>query len=155
MTLENIVHKSLSESDYVAGRHEWSAADPDSGWSVCLTAERRDQWSTVAWEVALRRDRQQGDLATWAQRIAERVTLEPFKVIEVDAARNEGLLRSVRPTERDGKLYYYELFLKGTASALMRRYQASHEAGDKRQQVAFALANEALAKVIGDVSADK
>ena len=37
------------------------------------------------------------------------------------------LSRSEKPSSRKGKLFYYEILLKGTAEAQLRRYQATHE----------------------------
>jgi hypothetical protein len=47
------------------------------------------------------------------------------------------------------------VLLYGTAAATVRRYQASHEAGARREQVAFALTHEALAKLAGDLTSAK
>jgi hypothetical protein len=131
------------------------AADPATGWTAYLTADRHDAWTTVAWEMSLRRATSSGDLAAWAQRIAERSTglLEPLRVVEVDGPANQALVRSVAPTERDGKTFYYELVLRGTSSALVRRYEGAHDSG-KRTQVPFVLTNEVLAKWVGDLTGE-
>lgn len=156
MTLANILRQKLSESA-AHGRHEVAAADADCGWAAYLTADHHDQWSTVAWELSLRRGAGSGDVAAWAQRVAERTggLMEPLAVIEVEPSLRQALVRSAVPTERDGKLYYYEVLLKDHASALVRRFEASHDAGQKRQQVPFVLTNEALLKLVGDLTAEK
>ena len=40
-----------------------------------------------------------------------------------------------------------------TAEAVLRRYQGSHEAGKRREQVLFPLTHEALARVVSDLAA--
>ncbi|HZT83072.1 MAG TPA: hypothetical protein VFA26_22780, partial [Gemmataceae bacterium] len=73
--------------------------------------------------------------------------------VEVDAARNEALLRSVEPTRRGDDAFYSELLLRGTRAAELRRYRAARPDA-RREQVAFALTHEALAKVVGDLTAE-
>jgi hypothetical protein len=155
MTLASIVRQKLSETPPADKRHELSASDPSGTWTVYLTADRRDAWTTVAWELSVRRATGGGDVAAWAGRIAERTSglLEPLRVVEVDTANHQALVRSEPPSERDGKVSYYEVLLKGSSSALVRRYEGSHASG-KREQVAFALTNEVLAKWVGDLTAE-
>ena len=76
--------------------------------------------------------------------------MEPNKVIEIDRVRNESLLTSVpaRSCAMD-RSSTIELVLHGTSGALMRRYQAWPEPGQKRIQVPFALTNEALGEAGG------
>src|SRR5262249_48481147 len=113
---------------------------------------------SALWEVSLQRvARARGEvtLESWAKGIASRVTglLEPLQVLEIDVQRNEALLRSNEPTRRSSDLFYYELLLKGTQGAILRRYQAN-PSGGHREQVPFVLTHEVLAKLIGDVAAD-
>jgi hypothetical protein len=95
------------------------------------------------------------DLKGWAEAIEGRHTglLEPLKVIEIDPLRNEGLLRSTTAARRGDSLFYYEILLKGTRSALVRRYQAKQAGTRSREQVAFTLTHEALAKLAGELTA--
>src|SRR5439155_14991837 len=132
-----------SEAPPAEGRHDFNVTDPASGWSMYLTAERRDAWTTVAWEMALRRPAAGDDVAAWAEHVAESASglLERLHVVEVDTQGNEALLRSHPPTERDGKIFYYEVLLRQTSSALVRRFEGTHAHG-KRDQVAFVLTNE-------------
>lgn len=156
MTLENTVQQKVSEWRPPGGRQSLTVRDEPSGWSVTLTADRCDELGCLLWE--LRLHRQSGaegqTLGAWADGIARRVSglLESLKVVEVDAERNEALLRSATPTEKGDKLFYYEVLLKNTTSALVRRYQANGD-GNRRTQVAFALTYEALAKFAQDLSA--
>ena len=158
MTLANILRRKLSDTPSAGepapgARHELSVADDTSGWTVYLTADRRDRWTTVAWELALRRGTPQGDVASWAQRIAERTggLLETLRVVEVDAANDRALVRSALPSEEEGKLFYYEVLLHGTTSALVRRFEGVHGSG-KRQQISFALTNEVLTRLVGSLT---
>ena len=155
MTLASIIRQKLSEAPAANTRHQFVADDPHSGWTLYLTAERRDAWTAVTWEMCLRRAASGGDVASWAQRVAQRSSglLEALRVVEVDLANNKALIRSEPPTERDGKVSYYEVVLEGAASALVRRFEATHTSGN-REQVAFVLTNEVLAKWMGDLTAD-
>ncbi len=153
MTLASTVRQKLNETSAADKRHELMATDPDGGWSVHVTADRRDAWVTVAWEICLRRATSGGDVGAWAQRVADSANglLEALQVVEVDAPNHKALLRSHPPTERDGKVSYYEIVLRETSSALVRRYEGTHLSG-KREQVPFVLTNEVLAQFIGDLA---
>ena len=65
--------------------------------------------------------------------------------------RKEAQIRSSTPLVRGDKSYYYELLLKGLGVAVLRRYQGSQGAAG-REQVAFALTHEAIAKLAGDLA---
>jgi hypothetical protein len=129
-----------------------------SGWAVQLTVERNDEWGCAAWELSLRRTDMPSDagveaLRTWAANVAGRVTglMDPLKLVEVDAERREALVRSAHPRKRGSGLYYYEIFFKGLAEAVVRRYQGFAE-GKPRAQAAFPLTHEALARVINELA---
>ena len=155
MTLASIVRQKLSETPAADQRHELMAAEEASGWAAHVSADRRDAWTTVAWEVILRRASTGGDVAAWANRIAQTANglLEPLHVVEVDAPHHRALVRSNPPTERDEKIFYYEVVLHATSSALVRRFEGTHADG-KRDQIPFVLTNEVLAKFIGDLAAE-
>ncbi len=147
MTLENTLLERLSEWQPGAGRQDLHVAA--EGWSATVTADRADVLGCLVWELNVRRDGSAGtDVRAWASAAAERITglLEPLKVVEIDSERNEAQLRSDTPTQRGDKRFYYELLLRGNATALLRRYQT-------REQTAFALTHEVLAKVADDVTA--
>ncbi|MCI0378393.1 MAG: hypothetical protein L0215_12360 [Gemmataceae bacterium] len=153
MTLENTLRQKLAEAKPAHTRHDWSVHDEASGWHVYLTADHRDQFTTVAWELKLRRGSHSADLASWADRAAKATgLLESLKVVEVDVGRQEALLRSDQPAERDGRTFYYEVLLQSAGAVLMRRYQGSHQTA-KRDQVPFVLTNETLAKLAGVLTA--
>jgi hypothetical protein len=157
MTLDEILLQKLSEWHPPPGRQDLSVADPASGWAVTLTADQRDVLGCLVWELTVRRTTSatEGSLQAWADRVAARTTglVEPLTVVEVDTLRDEALLRSNEPSQRGQGLYYYEILLKGTREALVRRYQASHQAGDRREQIAFALTYEVLANLVWTLTA--
>jgi hypothetical protein len=158
MTLENTVLEKLAEWHPPAGRHTLTVPDQGAGWSVAVTADRSDVLGCLVWELAVRRTGPAAadqTLRGWAERTVARVVglLEPLKVHEIDPERNEALLRSAAPLERGANLFYYEALLHGASAATVRRYRASH--GGRREQVAFALTHEALAKFVADLTAAK
>ncbi|MCC6419386.1 MAG: hypothetical protein IT429_14215 [Gemmataceae bacterium] len=161
MTLANTVLARLSEWRPPQGRQTLAVTDPASGWTAALTADRADVVGCLVWEIALRRDAASADgpqdLRAWAEGAAARVTglLEPLAVHEVDSGRNEALLRSTGPSRRSDQLFYYEVLLRGTTAAVVRRYQASPQSIERRQQVAFALTHEALAQFVANLAGVK
>ncbi|HJT75742.1 MAG TPA: hypothetical protein VJ739_00935 [Gemmataceae bacterium] len=156
MTLDEALLEKLAEWRCDSRRTLTTSAE-GGPWSVALTADRADQLGCLVWELALRRATPPGlPLGAWAGRTAGRVTglLEPLKVVEVDDPRNEAMLRSDKPARRGDELFYYELLLKGNGEAQLRRYHASRRGPARREQVAFALTHEALAKLVADLTAD-
>jgi hypothetical protein len=157
MTTADTIAESLAAwQPYGSGRHSWSHALPAQGWDVTLSADKADSVGCVAWELTVARaDTAPAGLTTraWADRIASQVTglLEPLKVIEVDEAGSEAILRSTGPSKKGSVVGYYEVALSGTARAAVRRYQADTKAGTPRTQVGFALTHEVLAKLIEDL----
>jgi hypothetical protein len=160
MILPDTFLEKLAEWRPTGGRKALSLPIEGSGWSVALTADRHDELGSLVWELELRRTAADvagaNALNSWAQRFAGRATglLEPLKVVEVDAERSEALLRSDEPSRRSDTLFYYEILLKNNTAAAVRRYRAADGAG-KREQIAFALTHEALAKLVGDLIAEK
>jgi hypothetical protein len=141
------------------GRHTLTAAPEGAGWTAAVTADRADEVGCLLWELTLRRTAPPAagwSVQAWAGRVAGRVTglLEPLAVYEVDALRDEALLRSDEPAQRGEALFYYELLLKGSGEALLRRYRAAHNGQARREQATFALTHEALAKLASDLTAD-
>jgi len=159
MTLSETVLRKLSEwHPSGAGRHVLAASN--AGWTVSVTADRCDSMGCLVWELSLTRKTAaaaSASLSNWAEGVAKRVQslAEALKVIEVDKLRNEALLRSEKPSQRGEHVLYYEILLRGTQSATLRRHQGQHTAGSHRQQVGFALTHEALAKLAEDVAADQ
>lgn len=157
MTLTESLLPRLSEWHPAgAGRHSWSAAAPEAGWAVHLTADKADSLSCLVWELALARtgDAPEGlTLKTWAEGVAARATglLEPLKLLEIDEARGEALLRSDGPAKKGERVAYYEVRLFGLTRAVVRRFAADRTQSG-REQVAFALTHEVLAKLAGDIA---
>src|SRR5262245_16268539 len=154
MTLANTVRQKLSEWRPEAGRQDLTVTAKDG--SLTLTADRREELGCLVWELGVRRATPAGEtVQSWADRIAQRVSglLEPLKVVEVDVAKNEGILRSTQPQARDEEVLYNEVHLKGTRHAVLRRYQA--QSTGRRKQIAFALTHEAIAKLADDLATAK
>jgi len=153
MTLENIVLRKLAETTPSSERHHVLVTE--GPWTVTVTADRRDDLSSRVWVVDLeRRAPMTGNVVAWADRVAKKVSglMESLKVVEVDAAKHEALLRSSQPTQKGEDLFYYEVRLRGTARASVRRFQGAH--GKGREQIAFAATNEAIAKLVADIAAE-
>jgi hypothetical protein len=145
MKLNETIFRQLDEWQPPEGR---STLDVKEGnVSVGITADRNDELGTLAWEVALKRPAAAGTVRAWADRCAEQVTglPEPLKVLEVDADREEAVLRSSKTTRRGDDRYYYEVVLTGTTEARLRRYQAK---ATRRTQVTFPITHEALGRVV-------
>ncbi len=183
MTLVEKLLQRLADWRPAEGRQTLGIADEDMDWAVSLTADRYDSLGCLVWEMTLRRtgnlrvqpgdpspqplspaagERGRGEgaseeLHAWANNVAQRVTglLEPLKVVEVDTLRNQALLRSQAPTRRGNDLFYYEVLLTGLQEANVRRYQAAQIDRPRREQIAFALTCESLAKLAGDLFADR
>jgi len=130
---------------------------------VSLTADRADELGCLVWEMTLRRSAPLAGadaqaLRAWADRAAGRARglLETLKVVEVDAERDEAILRSDTPSAKGEDRFYYEVHLKGTGVVVVRRYRGSLAGSNpKREQVAYALTHEALARLAADLTAEK
>ena len=139
------------------GRHSWSEAFPDAGWTVHLAADHNDVVGALVWELTLARTAAAPDglgLKDWAGQIADRVSglMEDLKLLEVDDARQEAVLRSDDPTRKGDLALYFEVRLYGLAKAVVRRFQADTAAGTRREQITFPITHEALAKLAWDIA---
>jgi hypothetical protein len=133
----------------------------ENGWTTGVTAESTDTVGGRLTDLTVSRPAPAepatgAGLKTWADRIADRTTglLEPLKLIEVDDARLEAVLRSETPAVRGNSVEYYEVHLRGKRSASLKRYRATWSGSGKRRAVPFALTHEAIAKVAGDLAAE-
>lgn len=157
MTLTEKLQQKLSEwTPQGTGRHALAVAAPEAGWSATVTADRADTLSCLVWELALTRTGPAPDgpaLGAWAGAVAKRATglLEPLRLLEADDARGEALLRSDAPAKKGERVAYYEVRLFGTDRATVRRFAADRTQSG-REQVAFALTHEVLAKLAGDIA---
>ena len=134
----------------------------EGAWTIDVTADRADELGCLVWELGVRRSGaaaalDAAGLKAWGERVAERATglMEPLKLVEVDAPRGEALLRSEAPTPKGDDLLYYEVLLRSSGTGNLRRYRGSHQTGNRREQVPFALTHEALAKLAGDLTAER
>jgi hypothetical protein len=59
------------------------------------------------------------------------------------------------PSVRGDKRLYYEVLLKNTTEAQVRRFQGTLATAEPRSQVAFALTHEVLARLAKDLAADE
>jgi len=137
------------------GRQSLTVTDEAGGWATTLTVDRADQLGCLVWELSSRKGAPVAlPLDAWAQRVAERVTglLESLKVVEIDANRGEALLRSESPAARAEQVSYYEVLLGIAGHAGLRRFIGPRTGPGKRQQTAFALTHEAVAKLAFDLT---
>jgi len=157
MTLDEALLQKLARWRPDSGRQTLEVAHPDSGWAVSLSASQVELLGARLWEVALRRSTPLagGDLGARAAQVARRATglLEPLKVLEVDTTRDVALLRSDKPGQWGEGRFYYELLLQADGAVTVRRYQTPDRGEPRRQQVAFTLTHEALAKLVRDLTA--
>jgi hypothetical protein len=129
------------------------------GWNVAVTADRSDDLGCLVWELAVARatpSAEPVDVRAWGDQVAQRATglLEHLKLLEVDGQRHQAVLRSEEPARRGDDVFYYEVTLAGNGAGSVRRYHAAR-AGGTRGQVGYALTHEALAKLVGDLTAGK
>jgi hypothetical protein len=159
MIVKNLRQK-LAETEPNGGRHDFQVEDAATGSAVTLALVKRDALSCLAWEMRVRRTVPANvNLGQRAGQVAGRVTslLAPLQVVEVDTERNQALLRSVVGASQDNPTYF-EIILDGTTTATVRRFQASEypktegTAVPRREQVAFALTNEGLLKLVDDLA---
>jgi len=153
------VLERLADWRPAAGRQQLLIPDAGTGWAVTLIADRCDELGCLLWDMSLRRTQPapaNANLHTWADRVAARATglLEALKVVEIDATRQEALLRSAEPSIRGERRWYYEVLLKNTSEVEFRRFQSQLTTSEPRSQIAFAVTHEALAKLAGDLTAD-
>ena len=138
-------------------RRSLRIAPEGQNWSATITADRCDAVGCLVWEIALDTTKPAScSLEEWAANIAGRFQglHEEVKVVEVDRLRNEALLRSETPTARGDEVRYYEIRLQGTARMLLKRFHGSRQPGLRREQKAFPLTHEMLARLLSDLTAD-
>jgi len=161
MTLEEAVLQKLTDWRPADGRQTLIVADEGAGWTAAISADRSDALGCRVWEMTLRRGLPAAadDVAalhSWAERVTEQVKglHEPLKVVEVDDTRGQALLRSQEPARRGGQLFYFEVILSGVRAAELRRYRAAFNGEARREQIAFVLTHETLARLSADLTAN-
>jgi hypothetical protein len=126
------------------------------GWNVRIAADCVDVVGCRLRELSLHRTAETPaiELRTRAEQLCHRVTglLEPLRLVEVDQLHNTALLRSEEPGRLGHERFYYEVLLEGDRS-VVRRYQTPQDGQPRRQQVAFTLTHETLAKLVRDLTA--
>jgi hypothetical protein len=152
--IENLLAKLSEWQPAGAGRHSWST--DENGWNIHLSADRADSLSCLVWELTLTRTAAAPaglTLKAWAEGIASRTRglREDLKVYEIDEPANVAVLRSDAPSARGEALAYYEVKLRGTDRAVVRRFTSS-KVKPGREQVAFALTHEVLAHLVEDIA---
>ncbi|MGF1579851.1 MAG: hypothetical protein ACFCD0_10850 [Gemmataceae bacterium] len=154
MTLANTLTKILSDWK-VTERTSIFTQDKESGWAVKLTADLCDSLGCRLIEAQLRQAQtvQEQDLQEWAEAVCQRASsaLEPMNVIEIDVPRKEAILRSATPITQDDKIFYFEIFLRGTRDVTFKKFEARFASNFKRQQVSFVLTHDAVAKVLSAI----
>ena len=127
------------------------------GWNVSVAVDCVDLVGCRLRELSLRRTAETPtvELKTRAEQLCQRVTglLEALRIVEVDQLHITALLRSEEPGQLGEERFYYEVLLEADANSTVRRYQAPREGQPRRQQVAFTLTHEALAKLVRDLTA--
>lgn len=137
------------------GRHTLTQSDPDSGWKVSLEIERNEPLSCALAELTCEHTGEPLSTTAWAGALEKRIRglMEPLRLIEADAARDEAVLRSALPTVRGEKRSHYELRLTGGRKASLKRYAAAIDPTAKRQATPFVLTHEVLGQLIDDLTA--
>lgn len=152
MTLASTLRQKLADGPFATARHDFLVQE--GPWALTLTADRRDDLSSLIWELRLDGSQPAAkNPQTWAEHIAANATglMEPVELQEIDDAKGQILLRSSPLTVADGLRSYFEIFVHGTTGLTMRRYRVAEEAAAKREQIAFALTNESLVKLVRDM----
>lgn len=127
------------------------------GWTGVVAAQRCDELGCRVWELTLRASAQptldEAGLRTWADRVACRVSGLPelLRVVEVDVIQGQALLRSREASRRKDGLAYFEVLLKASGEACCRRFRTTTQPKERREQVAFDLTHEVLAKLALDL----
>ena len=156
MLAETLLSKLNEWTPTGPGRHSWSNSLGESGWLLNLTADRVDTLGCLVWEMQLTRTADpmaNATLKAQAERVAQRATglLESLHFIELDETRHEALLRSESPSRRGDALAYYEVLMAAGQRITVRRYGNNPHKSSRREQVAFALTHEAIAKLVEDL----
>jgi hypothetical protein len=156
MTLEKTLLQKVP--DWRPTPHEratLTVAADDGPWSVRLTVDRCEELSAALWE--LRLERLSSPLAltpeqleNWAKAVIQPSgILDPLAIIEIDRTRGRAQLRSASPTEREGRLSYYEILLSKCGQIDVRRYLAGRT---EREQIVFVMTHENLARLAGHLT---
>jgi hypothetical protein len=154
--VEMILEQLASWQPTGPGPHRLQLTWDRPGQSATIHAARQDTLSSLVNELFVVTgdvaDCSAAELTERAAGLAQRITglAEPLKVYEVDSGQRKALLRSATPTERGGRLSYFELVLSGRHGAHLHRYQVT-KSGSPRVAASFPLTHDTIAKVIGEI----
>ncbi|MEI7683901.1 MAG: hypothetical protein WCL32_02660 [Planctomycetota bacterium] len=145
MTLAKNLRQSLTDPNQGQNGPVTASAGP---WSATAHTPHRDKVGAEIDELTVERAAPgPGSVKGWADKFAGAATglLEPLKVQEVDAGKNEALIRSSPPSSNDAGADYYEVKLHGTQKASVKRY---HAEGGKRESIPFTLTHDGVEKLV-------
>jgi hypothetical protein len=155
MSLDALLLEKLAKWRSTSGRATLEASG--DGYNAAVAVECVDTVGCRLWELSLRPAAAAPavELKTRAEQLCQRVTglMEPLRLVEIDALGNVALLRSEQPGQLGEDRFYYEVLLHGEGSSVVRRYRTPQADQPRRQQVAFTLTHEALAKLVRDLTA--
>jgi hypothetical protein len=153
MSLDALLLEKLANWRPAGGRATLEVSS--DGCTVALAVDCVDVVGCQLWELSLRpaAETPAFELKTRAEQLCRRITglMEPLRLVEVDVLGNVALLRSEEPGRRGDERFYYEVLLYGNGGSVVRRYRTPHAEQPRRQQVAFTLTHEALAKLVRDL----
>ncbi len=146
MSLSKQLRQNLTDPAQGSGGAVTAASGP---WQATANTPHRDKIGAEITELTVERATPgPGSVKSWADSFAGSNTglLEPLKVQEVDAGRDQALIRSSPPSKQDGATDYYEVKLHGTQKASVKRYRSA-ESG-KRDDIPFTLTHEGIGKLV-------
>lgn len=147
MSLSKQLRQNLTDPAQGAGGSVTATAGP---WQATAAAPHRDKVGAEITEITVERAAPgPGSVKSWADSFAGSNTglLEPLKVQEVDAGRDQAIIRSSPPAKQDGgAVDYYEVKMHGTQKASVKRYRGGE--GTARQSIPFALTHDSIGKVV-------
>lgn len=147
------LREKLSEWTVDGGRQ--SASFALDGWTVTVNADLNAPIAGLVWDLALSGGPSaKPGVKAWGEAVAKSASglMESLRLIEADASRDEAVLRSDKPSRMENEVSYYEVLLHGLTQATVRRFKADTKAGTPREQVAFAITHESLAKLAADIA---
>ena len=126
-------------------------------FKIMLTVKDFDKFSFVLERVELSQPGQQrlsiDKLQHQAEALINKITylLEPFRLVELDAANLKIQLRSKHPEKQGSKISFYEILLVATPAQTFVRYQYDNHDQVRKPQP-FHVTNEILVKLINDMT---
>jgi hypothetical protein len=155
MSLDALLLEKLANWRSTSGRATLEASG--DGYNAAVAVECVDTVGCRLWEISLRPAVSMStvELKPRAEQLCQRVTglMEPLSLVEIDTLSNAALMRSEQPGQLGENRFYYEVLLHGDGSSVVRRYRTPQADQPRRQQVAFTLTHEALAKLVRDLIA--